>query len=317
MSRFSAAPSPIRNFTWTISGRRFYVVRRCKLISTLHTKILLVHRTRFFRDVVQNVRQCIPWNTSLLACRQWMNKDFTRPFPVVPTPCTIQIHFLKTIGTQFKFGTVVLRPEKLRFSNLIIMQFDHCTSAIDAKDKLNDLDPAILTCLRWKAVTSSLSGLKKAMFALLNSSFGCLYSTVSLFCSVASAQLQKCLPDAQTSNLITQNTFFQELKSSGTTIQYGRPSDKREYLISALVFADARWPSDRDQLSKVRGLLIGMLCRNSYYHVINWSSHKSKRSVFSIAAVEILAASGENDWELLLQRPMLNCMKLKWNSLSC
>lgn len=90
------------------------------------------------------------------------------------------------------------------------------------------------------------------------------------------------------------------MKKLGSTITYKRPLDNKNYSLLILVFADASRNDDYGQLGYVAGLSIGDFKLGSIFHVLSWSSHKSKRPVKSIGASEILAAGEAIDEGKLL-----------------
>lgn len=69
-----------------------------------------------------------------------------------------------------------------------------------------------------------------------------------------------------------------------------------------LAFSDAGLPNDSTQLSYITGLLIGSLDEASIYHVVSWTSHKSRGPVRSIAAGGTLAAGEAIDDGTVLKR---------------
>lgn len=209
---------------------------------------------------------------------------------------------LAAIDKKLKFGTVVHGPGKLRYFGFNITQHEDKTCVIDADDKLEKPESGFLTRLRRKDVDYKLNELEKITLMSINSSLGWLGTTVSPFCSAASSRLQQCLPDARVSALINQKAVMQELKRLGTSVRFGRPSDKNNYSISMLVFADAGRPPDSAQISPICRLLIGSIDQDSFFHTVSWTSHKSKRPVRSIAAGEILAAGEGIDEGLMLKR---------------
>ena len=209
---------------------------------------------------------------------------------------------LTDFNDRFNFGTVIHGPGILRFFGFNIVQNDDFTCAINADDKLHNIEPAPLTRIRRKAVTDSMNQIERHTFCSINSSLGWLGTTVSPFCSSVSSRLQQRLPDLLVSDLIKQRSNLKELQRLGSTITFGRPSDGKEYSISVLVFADAGKPSESVQLSTLWGVLIGSVQEGSFYHTVSWSSHKSKRPVRSIAAGEILAAGEAIDEGIMLKR---------------
>lgn len=113
------------------------------------------------------------------------------------------------------------------------------------------------------------------------------------FHSLPAGRIYQCFPKVLISNLIAKKAIVQELKRLGTPITYKCPIDTKYYTISVLCFTDAGGRSDGAQLSTTEGLLIRNLEEDSSFHAISWTSHKRKRPVSSVAAVEILAAGEE------------------------
>ena len=81
----------------------------------------------------------------------------------------------------------------------------------------------------------------------------------------------------------------------GTAISYDKPTEKKEFEVSVLVFADASRKQDDGQLAYVCGLLIRCFQRGSTFHTVSWSSRKSDKPVKSIGAAKIPAASDAID----------------------
>ena len=76
-------------------------------------------------------------------------------------------------------------------------------------------------------------------------------------------------------DLIYQINALKVLKKYGTLISYIR-TEKGDFKLSVLVFADASQKSDYGQLSYLAGLLFGNLESGSVLHTLSWSSHKSQ-----------------------------------------
>lgn len=88
--------------------------------------------------------------------------------------------------------------------------------------------------------------------------------------------------------MIWQINAIKHLQRLGSTIQFVRPTEKKEYQPSVVVFSDASRKEDYGQLGVFGGLLIGDLKKGSAFHALSWFSHKSSRPVKSIGAAEIL-----------------------------
>lgn len=77
-------------------------------------------------------------------------------------------------------------------------------------------------------------------------------------------------------------------KKNGTTISYPRSTDQSKYELSILSFADVSKGDIHGQLGTLNGFLVRNLANYSILHCASWLSHKSKRSVKSVLAAEIL-----------------------------
>ena len=80
------------------------------------------------------------------------------------------------------------------------------------------------------------------------------------------------------------------LQKLGTTTKYCRPTEKGEYELSVVVFSDANRQNSSAQLGYIAGLVLGDLQTGSPFHVLGWTSRKSKRPVRSIGSAETIAA---------------------------
>lgn len=93
------------------------------------------------------------------------------------------------------------------------------------------------------------------------------------------------------SHLVEQINVLKKLQKLGTTINYPRPIDKKDYNLIVLEFADASKPNSYGQIGVIFGLMVGDLAQNAIYHTISWISHKSRRPTKSVPAANILAAA--------------------------
>ena len=200
------------------------------------------------------------------------------------------VQFMKRFNSKFKFGTVASGPGRMRFFGINIEQAEDFTIHTEADEKLNALTEFYLSRPRRKEHKSYLNDIERSFFASTNSSLGWIGTAASPLCSFYASYLQQKAPDTTISDLVEQLNIVRKLKRLGTAISYPRPTDKRDYELSILVFADASKPREHGQIGVLAGLLVGELESGSIFHSLSWISHKSKRPVKSVPAAEILAA---------------------------
>lgn len=134
--------------------------------------------------------------------------------------------------------------------------------------------------------------IEMASYRSLCSSIGWIGIAASPFCAFYASYLQQKVPACKVRDLIWQINAIKHLQRLGSTIQFVRPTEKKEYQLSVVVFSDASRKENYGQLGVFGGLLIGDLKKGSAFHALSWSWHKSSRPVKSIGAAEILG-SGE------------------------
>lgn len=200
-------------------------------------------------------------------------------------------NFIKKFNSRFKLGKIIHGPGRLRFYGLNAIQHEEYSCSIDGDDKLNVLEPYLLSRVRRKQTESRLTMVERSAFMSLNSSLGWLGISASPFCSFCSSYLQQKLTDGLVSALISQTNALRSLKRLGTSIHFPRQSSSQHFTLSAVVFADAGRHVDYGQASIIAGPLLEMLKEDSTFHCLSWMSHNSKRPVPSTVAAEILAAA--------------------------
>lgn len=97
-----------------------------------------------------------------------------------------------------------------------------------------------------------------------------------------------------------------------SVVTYGRPNDNHGHSMSNLAFGDSGSPFDSLQLSFIRVLLIGSMKQGSYYHVVSWSSPKSKRPVRFIDSGGILAVTEGIDEIILLKNTYSKLLRVQF-----
>lgn len=199
--------------------------------------------------------------------------------------------FVTEFDKHFKLGTVVEGPGKMRFFGSNVEQAENFTVRTNADDKLNGLNEYYLSRYRGQQFQQTLNAIEKSHFASTNSSLGWIGSAASPICSFYASILQQKAPETAVSHLVDQINIVRKLQKLGTVKPYPRPTDKNEYELTELAFADASKPSEYGKLGIVIGLLVGDFKQDSIFHTITWMSHKAKRPTKSVPAAEILAAS--------------------------
>lgn len=196
---------------------------------------------------------------------------------------------IAAINQKFPLGTIAHGPGLLRFFGLNIRQNEDHSINVDCDDKLSAIAPYPLPLARRKAPDEPLNSIEARAFASINAALGWIGITCSLFCSEMSSRLQQSAPKATTRMISTQATQLRALQRLGTTSTYVPPSRSVDHQLSILSFSDAGRECDNAQLAHLTGLLIGGFQRGSIFHLLAWSSHKSRRPVKSIGAAETLA----------------------------
>ena len=217
--------------------------------------------------------------------------------------------FLDAFDSRFKVGTVNHGPGKLRFFGINTTQDEDYTIATD-NDKLQAVMECPISRQRRKEPELEVNAIEKGTFASINSSLGWIGIAASPLCLFYSSYLQQKAPDIKVSHLVEQANIIRKLKKMGTTIKYPRPTDKKEYHLSILIFSDASRSDENGQHGIILGLLVGELERNAINHTLSWISHKSKRPVKSVPATGILAASEGID-EGVAKTPPHSCYTVK------
>ena len=194
-----------------------------------------------------------------------------------------------TVQSTYDLGTVVYGPGTFQFFGLIVIQSEDFTIQIHADHKIASCEAYPISRQRRKQIEEPLTQLEKSSYFSLNSSLGWIGVAASPFCAHAASYLQQKGANPSVEDLITQINMLRHLKKMSTSVSFKRPVEKGNYGVSLVVFADASRQTDHGQLGCISGLLFGDLDEGSTFHVISWSSRKSRRPVKSIGAAEILA----------------------------
>lgn len=214
----------------------------------------------------------------------------------------VLLNISESLKKSYKLGTIVHGPGSFSFNGLNICQMDDCSITVSCDERLMSIEPYPITRLRRKQIDEPLNEIELASFRSLNGMLGWIGITASPFCAFASSHLQQKLPNAQVRTLVAQTNMLRQLKKLGTVSQYKRPDTKGQLSISIMVFADAGRSNENGQLGFIAGLLIGPLAAGSVFHVLSWTSQKSKRPVKSIGAAETLSAGSAIDEGKLLAK---------------
>ena len=199
--------------------------------------------------------------------------------------------YISKIQEKYELGTIYTGPGSFLFCGLNIIQDEDFNITINGDSKINNLSPFNILRYRRKETNKDLNAIELSSFRSINTSLGWIGQAVSPFCSFYSSYLQQKLPSPIVSDLISQINILKHLQKLGTTIKYIRPTEKKDYEVSILVFSDASRKQDDSKLAYVCGILIGEFQVNSTWHILSWSSRKSGKPVKSIATAEIIAAS--------------------------
>lgn len=173
---------------------------------------------------------------------------------------------------------------KQPFFGLSMEQSETYTVRTDADDKLRSLDEYPISRIRRKEFESPLNALEKSYFTSTNSSLGWTGISSSLFCSFYASHLQQRASELKAKNIIDQINIVTSVKRFGTVLSCPHPTDKSEYCLTALTFADASKASKYGQIGVPIGLQFGKMRPGSLFHTTSWISHKSKRPVKNVPA---------------------------------
>lgn len=123
-------------------------------------------------------------------------------------------------------------------------------------------------------------------FLLQNSSFGWLLPDASPLCVFHASYLQRKLPNAADSALVSQSRALCGLIKLGSQNSLPTP-----FSVNVVVFAGADRSTDYGQMSYITGLLFGTPAKDSTFHNFFWVVHKPNRPVLFIGHTKILTAS--------------------------
>jgi len=203
---------------------------------------------------------------------------------------------------KYKLGSVVYGPGCFKYYGITVTQHEDSTIMLNADNKLECLSPYPLDNIRRKQIESEVNPIELTAFRSVNTSLSWVGTAMSPFCSFASSYMQQKLPNVTVQDLVTQANLLAQLKKLGTSICFKRPTDKKSYTPSIVVFADASRRDDVGQLGYIIGLLIGDMAEGTICHTISWSSTKSKRPVKSIGSAEVFAiGSGIDEGKVIVQ----------------
>ncbi len=196
---------------------------------------------------------------------------------------------VSSIKSKYKLETIVHGPSSFLFFGLQIIQDSDYSTMIHGDSKLEALNCYSISRQRRKMLSEVLNEVELRSFRSVSSSTGRLGANASLFCALYSSWLQQKAPTPTVHDLISQINYVKQLKKLGTSISYLRP-ENGSYTVSLLIFTYASHPSDHGLLVFLSGLLFGNFASGSVFHVLSWSSRKSRRPVKSIASAETSAA---------------------------
>ncbi len=218
--------------------------------------------------------------------------------------------FVRDVESNYKLGTVVFGPTDFLFFGLHVIQDSGMATTIHDGCKRNSLSCFPLDRHRRKQSEMTLNDVELRSFRSINSSLGWLGSNASPFCAFYSSWLQQKAPSPTVKDLISQINSLWLSKKLGTTTLYKRPSNGSIEL-SVLFFADASRKDDHGQFCFLSGLLFGDLKLDSIFHVLSWSSIKSRRPVKSVASAETLAAGEAIDEGKVLVNALAELLNIK------
>lgn len=224
---------------------------------------------------------------------------------------------VKKIGNFYELGTITYGPGSFQFYGLRITQHDLGEITIDGDEKLNSINPYVLTRSRRKECEETLNAIEQKTFQSVNGAIGWLGISASPFCSLVSSYLQQRSSKPSVHDRVTQINMTKHLKRLGTLVRYKRPNDKRQYRLSVVVFSDASKVNENGQLGYIMGTVIGDIQKESIIHVIDWSSSKSKRPAKSIGSAETIAASNAIDDGKIVRDALSMILKLSIDLIIC
>ena len=209
--------------------------------------------------------------------------------------------FLDKLRTVYKVGTIVHTPGSLKFFGSEIVQSAEFEIEFHSDEKLNAIDPYVITRSRRRECDSILTSVESKWFNSINGSLGFIGSMTFPIASFFTSHLQqrRAVPNVQ--DLALQNNLLKQAKRLGSCIKFGLPSES-ELPVSLLMFSDAARPNERGQLGFIGGLLLGEFDVNSVIHIVSWRSSLSGRPVKSIGSAEVLAAGSAIDEGKLLAK---------------
>ena len=238
--------------------------------------------------------------------------------------------FVSAFGDIFKLGTIRNGPGKMRYFGMNVLQFDDFSCQIDCDDKLNALEGYPLARIRRSQADNTLNTIEKRAFMSLNSSISWLGTVSSPLCAFYASYLQQKLPECKVKSMISQLNSLNILKRYGTLTMYPKPKSS---VLNLVAFADASHSPDTSQLCYLIGIVYGEVKQGSVFHLLTWTSHKSRRPVKSTPAAEIMAASEALDeliplrdafqrivgtkvvsWELVDSKDLYNSLTTQRNS---
>lgn len=214
-------------------------------------------------------------------------------------------NFIFAFDKKFKLGEVVYGPSTFRFYGIIIIQESDWSVSIHADDKLNALEPYLISRTRRRQIVEQINDIEKKSFVSINASIRWLGITTSPLCSLYASHIQKKLKEKRISSLISQYFILRTLAKHGTLTKYPYPSNNDTRPMTFVAFADAIHTKDSIQLFYIVGVAIGEVKKGSTFYVLSWSSHRSHRPDKSTPAAEILAAS-EAVYELVFTKRILS-----------
>ena len=215
--------------------------------------------------------------------------------------------FINAFNLHFKLGEVVHGPGTLRFFGMNIIQNEDYSISIHADDKLKQLEPFPISRSRRRQVDDKMNDIEKKSFMSINASIGWLGTNASILCSFYSFHLQQKIADCHVSALISQFSALRTLKKHGTLTTFA-PVQYPNNDLTIVAFSDASHSPKASQLCYIIGLVIGEVKKGSPFHVLSWSSHRSRRPAKSTPAAEILAASEAVEETVILKDVMTSVL---------
>lgn len=146
---------------------------------------------------------------------------------------------IKKIQLKYELGAVFYGPGSFPFFGLQIYQVENFNVSVNGDTKMDAMSCYPITKVRRKEIESTLNEIEISSCRSINTNRGWLGQSVSPFCAFYSSYLQQKLPHVRVKVLIYQINTVKYLQNLETTIQYSRPEEKKEYVVSVLVFADA------------------------------------------------------------------------------